>query len=81
MKWTTLQDVMKNIEEMKSKIENLSNKLTGNVTTTQVHDKIVQTQPLSALKKTTGTHPSKTTQFQVHPPPHPPSKNEIQILL
>nr|XP_022326600.1 uncharacterized protein LOC111126346 isoform X2 [Crassostrea virginica] len=54
---------MKNIEEMKSKIENLSNKLTGNVTTLQ--DKIVQTQPLSALKKTTGTHPSKTTQFQL----------------
>nr|XP_022326599.1 uncharacterized protein LOC111126346 isoform X1 [Crassostrea virginica] len=56
-------EVMKNIEEMKSKIENLSNKLTGNVTTLQ--DKIVQTQPLSALKKTTGTHPSKTTQFQL----------------
>ena len=48
---------------MEGKMETYCSELAGNVI--PAHNKNVQTLPHSALKKTTGKHPSKTTQFQV----------------
>lgn len=58
-----LQNILKKIEEMEGKMETYCSELAGNVI--PAHNKNVQTLPHSALKKTTGKHPSKTTQFQV----------------
>ena len=58
-----LQNILKKIEEMEGKMETYCSELSGNLI--PAHNKNVQTLPHSALKKTTGKHPSKTTQFQV----------------
>ena len=63
MKEFMLQNILKKIEEMEGKMETYCSELAGNVI--PAHKKNVQTLPHSALKKTTGKHPSKTTQFQV----------------